>query len=192
MACAFAFLLTSCNINKNVLSLSNARNLTKLNSVTYSQFTYPMLQESSNESFELMDNAACAYFSAIEYFGDNYGLFSQRSDWKYIAIDLSNQENLSVNAKGQLLQKLTEKYGITFQDTTFEQLEKSGYIKDDKTYSCIDGAILKITKADIDDEFGTFDLGIYESTKGGYYIENVVVEKKEGWKVISAGVENAA
>ncbi|MGN7478869.1 peptide ABC transporter substrate-binding protein [Solibacillus silvestris] len=103
------------------------------------------------------------------------------SDMEYIAIDLSNSEEVDASDKKEILNYFKEKYKVEVMDATLEQLEEKGLYNPDMMR--LDGVLLKIEK--IDFKFNNkilFEGSKYRSGLGAIGIEVKVHYKGNKWR----------
>ena len=104
------------------------------------------------------------------------------SEMKYIAIDMSNFDDVDEDSKKEILNYFKEKYKVDVIDATFEQLKEKGLYNRD-TMS-LDGVLLRIEKVEFkvnDDIF--FEGSKYRSGLGAVGVEVTVHHKDNNWKV---------
>ncbi len=100
---------------------------------------------------------------------------------EYIAIDMSNFEDVDKGDKEEILSYFREKYKVEVMDSTFEQLEAKGLYNPD-TLS-LDGVLLSIEKFDF--KFNKeilFEGSKHRSGLGAFGIEGKVHYKNSKWK----------
>lgn len=103
------------------------------------------------------------------------------SDMKYIAIDMSNSEEVDESDKKEILNYFKEKYKVEVMDATLEQLEEKGLYNPDTMR--LDGVLLKIEKVDF--KFNNkiiFEGSKYRSGLGAIGVEVKVHYKDNKWK----------
>mgnify|MGYP003468179662 CR=1 FL=1 len=103
------------------------------------------------------------------------------SDMKYIAIDMSNFEEVDESDKKEILSYFKEKYKVEVMDATLEQLKEKGLYNSD-TMS-LDGVLLKLEKVDF--KFNNkifFEGSKYRSVSGAVGVEVKVHYKDNKWK----------
>lgn len=103
------------------------------------------------------------------------------SDMEYIAIDLSNSEEVDENDKKEILNYFKEKYKVNVMDATLEQLEENGLYNPE--IMLLDGVLLKIEKVDF--KFNNKILiegSKYRSGLGAIGVEVKVHYKDNKWK----------
>ena len=103
------------------------------------------------------------------------------SDMEYIAIDLSNSEEVDENDKKEILNYFKEKYKVNVMDATLEQLEEKGLYNPE--IMLLDGVLLKIEKVDF--KFNNKILiegSKYRSGLGAIGVEVKVHYKDNKWK----------
>lgn len=103
------------------------------------------------------------------------------SDMKYIAIDMSNFEEVADSDKEEILNYFKEKYKVEVMDATFEQLKEKGLYNPD-TLS-LDGVLLRIKKVEFKFNNNIFFEGSkYRSGDGAVGVEVIVHYKDNKWK----------
>jgi hypothetical protein len=103
------------------------------------------------------------------------------SDMEYIAIDMSNFEEVDESGKEEILSYFKEKYNVDVMDATFEQLKEKGLYNPD-TMS-LDGVLLRIEKVDFKFNNNIFFEGSkYRSGLGAVGVEVTVQYKDNKWK----------
>lgn len=103
------------------------------------------------------------------------------SDMEYIAINLSNSEEVDENDKKEILNYFKEKYKVNVMDATLEQLEENGLYNPE--IMLLDGVLLKIEKVDF--KFNNKILiegSKYRSGLGAIGVEVKVHYKDNKWK----------
>lgn len=103
------------------------------------------------------------------------------SDMEFIAIDMSNFEEVTDIDKEEILNYFKEKYKIEVMDATFEQLKGKG-LYNPETLS-LDGVLLRIEKVEFKSNNNIFFEGSkYRSGKGAVGVEVTVHHKDNKWK----------
>ena len=103
------------------------------------------------------------------------------SDMEYIAIDMSNSEELDESDKKEILNYFKEKYKVEVIDATLEELKEKGLYNPDMMR--LDGVLLKIKKVDF--KFNNkilFEGSKYRSGLGAIGVEVKVHYKDNKWK----------
>ncbi|MFS0877347.1 peptide ABC transporter substrate-binding protein [Solibacillus isronensis] len=103
------------------------------------------------------------------------------SNMQYIAIDMSNFEEVDESDKKEILNYFKEKYKVEVMDATFEQLEEKGLYNSDMM--SLDGVLLKIEKVDF--KFNNkilFEGSKYRSGLGAIGVEVKVHYQDNKWK----------
>ncbi|MGG3805928.1 peptide ABC transporter substrate-binding protein [Metabacillus fastidiosus] len=104
---------------------------------------------------------------------------------KFIAIDMSNFNELDEQAKKEILNSFKEKYKIEVMDATFEELKEKGFYNSD-TMS-LDGILLSLEKVEFKFNNNVFFEGSkYSSALGTVGVEVMVHYKDDNWKVKEA------
>ncbi|MEC2074612.1 peptide ABC transporter substrate-binding protein [Metabacillus fastidiosus] len=104
---------------------------------------------------------------------------------KFIAIDMSNFNDLDEQAKKEILNFFKEKYKIEVMDATFEELKEQGFYNSD-TMS-LDGILLRLEKVEFKLNNNIFFEGSkYSSALGAVGVEVTVHYKDDNWKVKEA------
>ncbi|MED4204943.1 peptide ABC transporter substrate-binding protein [Neobacillus mesonae] len=104
------------------------------------------------------------------------------SDMEFIAIDMSNFEEISKKQKEEILNFFNAKYKVNVMDATFEELKEKGYYNPDTL--ALDGVLLRIEKVDFKFNHNVFFEGSkYRSGKGAIGVEITVHYKDRDWKI---------
>ena len=104
------------------------------------------------------------------------------SDMRYIAIDMSNFEEVDENAEKEILSHFKEKYNVDVIAATFEQLKEKGLYDPDKM--SLDGVLLRIERVDFKFNNNIFFEGSkYRSGLGSIGVEGTVHYKDNEWKL---------
>lgn len=107
------------------------------------------------------------------------------SDMEYIAIDMSNFEEVDENGKEEIIRYFKEKYNVDVMDATFAQLEEKGLYNPD-TMS-LDGVLLSIESIDFKFNNNIFFEGSkYRSGVGAVGVEGTVHYQDDKWKAKEA------
>ncbi|WP_391116056.1 peptide ABC transporter substrate-binding protein [Psychrobacillus sp. L3] len=102
-------------------------------------------------------------------------------DMEFIAIDMSNFDEVNETDKNEILNYFNGKYKVKVMDATFEQLKEMGLYNPD-TMS-LDGVLLRIEKVDIKSNNNIFFEGSkYRSGLGAVGVEVTVHYKDNNWK----------
>lgn len=103
------------------------------------------------------------------------------SEMKYIAIDMSNFDDVDEDSKKEILSYFKEKYKVDVMDATFEQLKEKGLYNQD-TLS-LDGVLLRVEKVEFKVNDNIFFEGSkYRSGLGAVGVEVTVHHKDNKWK----------
>ncbi|WP_088102948.1 peptide ABC transporter substrate-binding protein [Halalkalibacter urbisdiaboli] len=103
------------------------------------------------------------------------------SDMEYIAIDMSNFEEVDESDKEEIISYFKEKYKVEVMDATFEQLKEKGLYNPDTMV--LDGVLLRIEKVDFKFNNNIFFEGSkYRSGDGAVGVEVTVHYKDNKWK----------
>jgi len=103
------------------------------------------------------------------------------SEMEYIAIDMSNFEEVDEGSKEEILSYFKEKYKVDVMEATFEQLKEKGLYNPD-TLS-LDGVLLRIEKVEFKFNNNIFFEGSkYRSGLGAVGVEITVHHKDSKWK----------
>ncbi|WHY77266.1 peptide ABC transporter substrate-binding protein [Neobacillus sp. WH10] len=101
---------------------------------------------------------------------------------EFIAIDMSNFDELSEKDRKEIINFFKEKYKVDVMDATFEELEEKGYYN--PVTLALDGVLLRIEKVDFklnNDVF--FEGSKYRSGKGAVGVESTVYYKDDKWQI---------
>ncbi|MDF2614257.1 MAG: hypothetical protein K0S71_2043 [Clostridia bacterium] len=123
-----------------------------------------------------------AYLLAIDtFYAEDPGL---NGDIKYLAIDTTKIDNLNIDSKKELLSAL-EKYNLTVMDTTFEDLQAEGLIKD---LYFEEGILFRIEDEPMTDKALTLRVSKWRSGTGAIGTDKMVFQKIKGtWKITEEG-----
>ncbi|MFD2216436.1 peptide ABC transporter substrate-binding protein [Metabacillus endolithicus] len=103
------------------------------------------------------------------------------SDMEYVAIDMSNFEEVDESDKEEILSYFKAKYNVDVMVATFEQLKEKG-LYDPETMS-LGGVLLRIEKVDFKFNNNIFFEGSkYRSGLGAVGVEVTVHYKENKWK----------
>lgn len=103
------------------------------------------------------------------------------SDMEYIAIDMSNFDEVDESSKEEIFSYFKEKYKVDVMDATFEQLKEKGLYNPDTM--ALDGVLLRIDKVDFKFNNNIFFEGSkYRSGLGAVGVEVTVHYKDNTWK----------
>ncbi|WP_419394091.1 peptide ABC transporter substrate-binding protein [Cytobacillus praedii] len=103
-------------------------------------------------------------------------------DMEFIAIDMSNFEELNNEQKREILNFFKEKYKVITMDATFGELEEKGYYN--PITMTLDGVLLRIEKVDF--KFNhtiLFEGSKFRSGKGAIGVECIVHYKDGEWQI---------
>jgi hypothetical protein len=104
------------------------------------------------------------------------------SDMKFIAIDMSNFDNLGEKDKKEILNFFKERYKVDVMDATFEELKEKGYYNPDT--STLDGVLLTLEKIDFKFNNNVFLEGSkFRSGLGAIGVESTVHYKDGKWRI---------
>jgi hypothetical protein len=107
------------------------------------------------------------------------------SDMEFIAIDMSNFNDINDNDKNQILNYFKEKYKIEVMDATLDELKEKGLYNPDKT--TLDGVLLRLEKVKFKFNNNVFFEGSkYRSGLGAIGVEVTVHYKDNNWKAKEA------
>jgi len=101
---------------------------------------------------------------------------------EFIAIDMSNFQDINKMQKEEILNFFNDKYDIDVMDATFEELEEKGYY--DPNTLALDGVLLRIEKVDF--KFNNdvlFKGSKFRSGKGAIGVEIIIHYKNGEWKI---------
>lgn len=138
-----------------------------------------LLLSACNTGIEPKEHLEEIYSVALDSIMEQDGALS--SDMEYIAIDMSNFEEVDESGKEEILSYFKNKYNVDAIDSTFEQLEEKG-LYDPDTMS-LDGVLLNIER--IDFKFNNkvfFEGSKYRSGSGAVGVEGTVHYKENKWK----------
>ncbi|MCG7345954.1 peptide ABC transporter substrate-binding protein [Sporosarcina sp. ACRSL] len=99
----------------------------------------------------------------------------------FIAVDLSNFEDLNDIDKQGILDYFSRKYDVDVMDATFEELREQGYF--DEEIMRLDGVLLRMEKVDISTSKVVFTGSKYRSAKGAIGMEVLLRKKGDEWRV---------
>ncbi|MDF2616792.1 MAG: hypothetical protein K0Q47_1447 [Sedimentibacter sp.] len=103
---------------------------------------------------------------------------------KYLAVDTTKMKNLTEESKKTFLKNL-EKYGLTVLDTTSEELEKNGYIKDTNFE---EGILFKLEDEQMKNNTITMDVSKFRSGMGAIGYEDMELKYRNGkWEIKDSG-----
>lgn len=103
-------------------------------------------------------------------------------DMEYIAIDMSNFEEVDESDKKEILSYFKEKYKVDVMEATFEQLKEKGLYDPDTM--ALDGVLLRIEKVEFKSNNNIFFEGSkYRSGLGAIGVEVTVHYKDSKWKI---------
>lgn len=103
------------------------------------------------------------------------------SDMEYIAIDMSNFEEVDENDKKEIINYFKEKYKVDVMDATLEQLKEKGLYNSDTM--ALNGILLRIEKVEFKFNNNVFFEGSkYRSGLGAVGVEVTVHYKDNQWK----------
>lgn len=104
---------------------------------------------------------------------------------KYLAIDTSLMVNLTDDVKKAELLKQLKNYGFIVLDTTFEELEKKGYIHD---LYFKEGILFRIEDEPIKNNSIIMKASKWRSGTGAMGYDNLIIEYKNNkWKISKSG-----
>lgn len=103
------------------------------------------------------------------------------NDMEFIAIDMSNFEEVDESDKEEILSYFKEKYKVDVMEATFEQLKEKGLYNPDTM--ALDGVLLRIEKVDFKlNNNILFEGSKYRSGLGAVGVEVTVHYKDNKWK----------
>ena len=103
------------------------------------------------------------------------------SDMEFIAIDMSNFEDLDESDKEEILSYFKKKYKVSVMDATFEQLKEKGLYN--FSTMALDGVLLRIEKVDFESNNEiVFQGSKYRASEGAIGIEFRVHYKDDKWE----------
>lgn len=103
------------------------------------------------------------------------------SEMKYIAIDMSNFDEVDKDAKEEIINYINRTYKVEVMDATLEQLKERGLFNPDNM--SLDGVLLRIAKIDFNLRETVFEGSKYKSGLGAVGVKGVVHYKNEKWKI---------
>jgi hypothetical protein len=107
---------------------------------------------------------------------------SLSSGMEFIAIDMSNFDELSKKDKKEIINYFKDKYKVDVMDATFDELKEKGYYNPDTL--ALDGVLLRIEKVDYKFNNNVFFEGSkYRSGKGAIGVEITVHYKDGNWQI---------
>ena len=142
-------------------------------------FALSLLLSACNTGIEPKEHLEEIYIVALDSIMEQDEALS--SDMEYIAIDMSNFEEVDESGKEEILRYFKEKYNVDVIDATFKQLEEKGLYNPD-TMS-LDGVLLSIEKVDFKFNNNVFFEGSkYHSGVGAFGVEGTVHYQDNKWK----------
>jgi len=142
-------------------------------------FTMLILLSACNTGLEPKEHLGEIYTVALDSIMEQDEALS--SEMEYIAIDMSNFEEVDEGSKEAILSYFKEKYKVDVMDATFEQLKEKGLYNPD-TLS-LDGVLLRIEKVEFKFNNNIFIEGSkYRSGLGAVGVEVTVHHKGSTWK----------
>ena len=103
---------------------------------------------SSDDEMPLADIYSLALDALME---EDKGL---NDDMAFIAIDLSNFQDLNETGKQAVLDYFSSNYDVDVMDATFEELREKGYFNEETMV--LDGVLLRMEKVDISSDLKSF------------------------------------
>lgn len=103
-------------------------------------------------------------------------------DMEFIAIDMSNFEDVDEVSKEGILSYFKEKYKVDVMEATLEQLNEKGLFNEETLV--LDGVLLRIKKVEF--KFNNhifFEGSKYRSGDGAIGVEGTVYDKNNKWKI---------
>lgn len=101
---------------------------------------------------------------------------------EFIAIDMSNFEEINKEQKKEILNFFKDKYNVKTLDATFEELEEKGYYN--PITLALDGVLLRIESVDF--KFNNnilFEGSKFKSGKGAIGVECIIHFKNGEWQI---------
>lgn len=107
---------------------------------------------------------------------------SLNNDMEFIAIDMSNFDEVDEKQKNSILDFFEEKYKVQVMDATFDELKEKGYYNQDTMV--LDGVLLTVQKVYFNVKNNVFFNGSkYRSAKGAIGVESTVHYKDGDWRI---------
>lgn len=104
------------------------------------------------------------------------------SNMEFIAIDMSNFEEVNEKEKKVILNYFEDKYKVEVMDATMEELEEKGYYNPDTM--ALEGVLLRIEKVDFKfNKNVLFEGSKFKSGKGAIGVESTVHYKNGEWQI---------
>ncbi|WP_274307446.1 peptide ABC transporter substrate-binding protein [Solibacillus daqui] len=142
-------------------------------------FILSVLLSACNTGLEPKEHLGEIYSIALDSIMEQDEALS--SDMEYIAIDMSNFEEINESDKEEILSYFKEKYKVEVMDATLEQLKEKGLFNTDTFV--LDGVLLRIEKVEYKVNNNIFFEGSkYRSGDGGVGVEVIVYYKDNKWK----------
>ena len=138
------------------------------------------LLSACNNSEESKEHLVQPYRVALDTILAEGGTYQ---DLAFIAIDMSNFEDLDKSHKKEIVSYFKKKYKLDVMEATFEQLKQKGLYDFDKM-ALVDGLLLSIRNVDFkSDEEMVFQGTSYRASEGSMTIEFTVLYIEEKWEV---------
>ncbi|MGE7625044.1 peptide ABC transporter substrate-binding protein [Viridibacillus sp. NPDC096237] len=107
---------------------------------------------------------------------------SLNEDMEFIAIDMSNFDEVNEKQKKSILDFFEEKYKVPVMDATFDELKEKGYYNQDTMV--LDGVLLTVQTVYFNVKNNVFFNGSkYRSGKGAIGVESTVHYKDGNWRI---------
>lgn len=100
---------------------------------------------------------------------------------EYIAIDMSNFEELNEQDKRKILTYFEEKFAVDVMDASYEELQEKGLFNPDT--KVLDGVLLRIEKVDFVSNDFIFDGSKYRAGDGAVGVKGIVHFKNGNWQI---------
>ncbi|GGH37606.1 hypothetical protein [Paenibacillus segetis] len=108
------------------------------------------------------------------------------TDMKYIAVDLNPLTQLTEADKLYILNYLEQKFSITVQDNTLEQLIEKEDLKEDLLV--LEGTLLRIEKVELGEDTAVITGSKFRSGTGSVGTKIELILENDSWKVASAAM----
>lgn len=142
-------------------------------------FIVSLLLSACNTSIEPKEHLGEIYSVALDSIMEQDEALN--SDMQFIAIDMSNFDEVAENEKKEILNYFKDKFEVDVMDATFEQLREMGLYNLDTM--ALDGILLRIEKVDFKLNNNIFFEGSkYHSGLGAVGVEVTVHYKDKSWK----------
>lgn len=142
-------------------------------------FIVLLILSACNDGIEPKEHLGEIYSVALDSIMEQDEALS--SNMEYIAIDMSNFEELDENDKKEIINYFKEKYKVDVLGATLEQLKEKGLYNPDTM--ALDGVLLRIENVDFKFNNNIFFEGSkYRSGNGAVGVEVTIQLKDNRWK----------